>query len=302
MRQHYRTTASVALASVFALTSCTIPTDEGAPSAAKPSASAEPSPTVQGTSAPAQPPAPSPPAAPSGQENPALAAAVAKVTGKMGGTAGIAVSDGNGATYGGELLDGPAWSTSKVPLSIAALNAGGPGASGLVTRAIRSSDNAAADQLWQQLGSGQQAATQVGQVLQGVGDNTVVNAQVTRPGVSAYGQTQWKVTDQARFAAHLPCIQGAQPVLENMGQVESDQAYGLGNLPEARFKGGWGPDESGAYLVRQFGLVHGAQGDIAVAIAAKAPSGSYADGQAMLTALARELQQTQLDSLPAAHC
>ena len=40
-----------------------------------------------------------------------------------------------------------------------------------------------------------------------------------------------------------------------MGQVTGDQRWGLGALPDAKIKGGWGPAPSGRYLVRQIAVV-----------------------------------------------
>lgn len=50
-----------------------------------------------------------------------FAALVAPVTAEFGDTAGIAVSDGAATSSAGELSTGPAWSTIKVPIAVAAL-------------------------------------------------------------------------------------------------------------------------------------------------------------------------------------
>ena len=76
-----------------------------------------------------------------------------------------------------------------------------------------------------------------------------------------------------------------------MGAIADDQRYGLGTIPGARFKGGWGPDESGMYLVRQFGTIAVDGGEVGVAIAARPADGTYATGQAMLTEIAAAVQR-----------
>ena len=61
------------------------------------------------------------------------------------------------------------------------------------------------------------------------------------------------VADAAVFMAHMPCLIGAERVLDSMGQIVQGHAWGLGALEEARFKGGWGP--RGTYQMRQMGIV-----------------------------------------------
>lgn len=195
----------------------------------------------------------------------------------------------------------PAWSTIKVPLSIAAVRDGSADMSAL-TSAITVSDNAAAEQLWEGLGQPEEAAEKVERVLSEGDVQTQVNAQVTRPGFSAFGQTMWTTEGQATFASHLQCLEGAQAVVEAMGSIAGGQNYGLGQISGALYKGGWGPNESGVYGVRQFGLLPRGDGTLAaVAIAAVSPDGSYESGQAQLNQLAQKLSERAAD-LPAAEC
>ncbi|SES01397.1 putative secreted protein [Corynebacterium cystitidis] len=86
-----------------------------------------------------------------------------------------------------------------------------------------------------------------------------------------------------------------------MGQIVPDQGYGIGQLPGACFKGGWGPDPSGMYDVRQFRRFAGPHGDVAVALTASPADGSYATAQAMATELAQSLTTITSD-LPVAAC
>jgi len=202
----------------------------------------------------------------------------------------------------GDWSSGPAWSTIKVPLAIAALRAEGPEVvADPMKAAITQSDNAAADVLWQGLGDPETAASKVDAVLQEVGDPTKVQSQRIRPEFSAFGQTIWSLADQARFLAAAACDTRNQPILDLMGQIAADQQWGLGTISGARFKGGWGPSEAGAYLVRQFGVVPVEAGDVVVAIAVTPQSGAFGDGTAELTQIIEWLRDHSAE-LPAGHC
>ncbi|MFC3849390.1 hypothetical protein ACFORJ_04330 [Corynebacterium hansenii] len=230
-----------------------------------------------------------------GQADGDLAAEIDAIVERWGGRAGAALAvpgtGGEAPRVAGELVDDVAWSTSKVPVAIAAVRAGGAGAAD-VTSAIAVSDNAAAESLWAGLGDPRTAAAAADAVLRDGGDATTrVNAERTRPEFTAFGQTRWALPDQARFGANLTCLDGAGPVVSAMGEIADDQRYGLGVVPGARFKGGWGPDESGMYLVRQFGTVAVDGGEVGVAIAARPADGTYETGQAMLTDIAEAVQR-----------
>jgi hypothetical protein len=202
----------------------------------------------------------------------------------------------------GSWRQGPSWSTIKVPLAIAAVREAGPSTvSDDARAAITQSDNAAAEALWASLGNPATAAQKVQTVLAEAGPPPIVESQQIRPGFSAFGQTVWSLTDQTRFAAFLACNPGDDPVLELMGDIASDQQWGLGALPDSRFKGGWGPDNAGEYLVRQFGIVTTPTGMLAVALAAQPISGSFQEGTQDLTQMANWLDQ-HLGELPAGHC
>jgi len=214
---------------------------------------------------------------------------------------GTMVSSGNlGTTVSAPGL--VAWSTSKVPLAIAALRAVRDGSStsdagsvhSNVTSAITSSDNAAADALWKSLGDPATAGRKVEAVLREGGDSTTkVQTAVTRAGLSSFGQTVWSTADQASFAGKLSCVAESTEVVAAMGQIASGQDYGLGTLPGATFKGGWGPDAAGAYQVRQFGTVPGINNTrIPVAIAVTSPDGSYESGIAALNEIVGQLSGT----------
>lgn len=193
----------------------------------------------------------------------------------------------------GKWTTGPAWSTMKVPLVVAAERKS-PGEQTYATSAaITASDNSAADSLWSNLGTPRAAADAVQAVLrEGGDDTTVVQEKPVRSGYSAFGQSEWSLADQVRFASRLPCLPGADTVIELMGSVNASQQWGLGSVfAEADFKGGWGPDPDGAYLVRQFGLVPVTGGMIAVALAAQPDSGTFSDGMNLLDKMAGLISQ-----------
>jgi hypothetical protein len=202
----------------------------------------------------------------------------------------------------GDWQSGPAWSTIKVPLAIAALREQG---SDQVTddmrAAITESDNAAAESIWASLGEPVTAAQRVEEVLRQAGDNTTVESQKVRPEFTAFGQTIWPLTEQARYLAFAACDDTSQPILELMGEVEADQLWGLGTITGTRFKGGWGPSTSGNYLVRQIGLVNTGDRLAAVALAAAPRSGSFNDGVPDLNEVVDWLRE-HLADLPAGRC
>jgi hypothetical protein len=261
-----------------------------------------PGPGVQGGVSDVE--APVPPGGPDGSGTPAGARGgdLDEVVAAAAGYSGIAVSPVGGrepVEVAGSWTTGVAWSTIKVPLALAVARSA-PGDLEAATTAITVSDNAAAESLWGALGGGEAAAASVGAVLAEGGDTTSqVPAVRTRPGYSIFGQTTWSITDQARFGSRLPCLGTSERVLDLMGQVSPDQRWGLGRIPGARFKGGWGPGVNGGYLVRQFGIVPGAGGDLAVAIATDAPS--FGAGTTTLSGIADALAP-KLSAIPGGTC
>ncbi|MBG9316833.1 hypothetical protein I4J34_04500 [Corynebacterium diphtheriae bv. mitis] len=103
------------------------------------------------------------------------------------------------------------------------------------------------------------------------------------------------------FARHMGCVAGSASVLAAMGEIASSQRYGLGSIPGARFKGGWGPNLSGSYDVRQFGLVPIGGVIVPVAVTAQASDGSYESGQQLLTRMATKLASFN-GNVPSAEC
>ncbi len=202
----------------------------------------------------------------------------------------------------GDWTGGSAWSTIKVPLVLAVLRHDGDTATASMSAAITESDNSAADALWQSLGTPDTAAAAVQAVLRDGGDTTTtVPATRTRPDYSSFGQANWSLRDQLRFTARLPCLDDADTVTTLMGKISSTQRWGLGHLEGSAYKGGWGPDTNGKYLVRQLGLVSTGTGEIAIAVAAQPDSGSFDDGTAMLTKITAVIDK-HLQELPGGSC
>jgi hypothetical protein len=167
--------------------------------------------------------------------------------------------------------------------------------------AITHSDNIAAEEIWTRLGNAATAATDVESELRAAGDPTVVPAERQRPQYSAFGQAEWALDNQVKFMSYIACDPFADPVSALMGQIADDQRWGLGAIPAARFKGGWGPAPDGAYLVRQMGLIPTPSGLSAVAVAVQPDSGQFDDGVAYLTEIARWLSEHSA-LLPAGRC
>ena len=188
------------------------------------------------------------------------------------GTVGIAIVDANDRlTSLGTWLSGVAWSTVKVPLTIAAARAGiGDDA---IEATITESDNAAAEELWSALGDS--AAQLVRSVMREAGDPTTeVELRRLRAEYTPFGQTQWSLVDQARFAAGLTRVAGAARIIDLMRNLCAEHRWGLAAKGFAA-KGGWGPGIADDYLVRQFGIVPTQSGTVGVALAAEVHGGGY---------------------------
>lgn len=214
----------------------------------------------------------------------------AAVKGKMG--MAMAPVGGTAPVTFGEWSTGPAWSTMKIPLSLATLRRNPSTNAYTMSAAITSSDNGSAEVLWQSLGTGEDAAKAVQAVLREGGDaNTNVPSTRSRAEHTAFGQSEWSLADQTRFAARLPCLPQSATVLDLMSQIIPSQRWGLGAFSGAEFKGGWGPDTAGSYLVRQFGLISTPSGQVAIAFAAQADSGAFSDGMTILDKLATLVSQ-----------
>lgn len=218
------------------------------------------------------------------------------------GDVGVAIFNGQLVSSFGSWTDGAAWSTIKMPLSIAALNVDLVSAEPLMQQAISQSDNAAADQMWAILGDPQTAASAVESVLREGGDTAVVvQSQQVRPPYSPYGQTEWSNDQAAIFAFGLPCIAGAEPVIDQMRNLGGSQQWGLTSFADVAAKGGWGPESDGGYLVRQLALVSTSSGSFGVSLAARPADGTFETGQAMLDVLGSWIDQHR-NNIGGGHC
>lgn len=205
----------------------------------------------------------------------------------------------------GDWTVGPAWSTMKVPLTMTALReANSQTPTDLMRSAITNSDNAAAESIWEKLGDGDPvtAAHKVEAFLQKYGDSTPVESEKKRKEYTAFGQTQWPLTNQAQFIAAAVCDKADEPIFKLMGEVESDQQWGLGGIPGTQFKGGWGPSQAQAYLVRQIGVLRTSAGLTAVAVATEPSSGTFSDGTHDLDEVVAKWLKPHLAELPAGQC
>jgi hypothetical protein len=176
----------------------------------------------------------------------ALAEDFAQLQTRLHAVVGIAVSavgDGQIPMTLGEWQTGPAWSTIKVPLIVAALREEQPPTvTDAMTAAITESDTAAAESIWASLGDPGTAARKVDAVLRDTGDPTTVQSQRVRPEFSAFGQTEWPLIDQG--AIHL-----RRSVRQ--GKCTGLRTHGTGPIrPEVGYR-----DNSGQPLQRWLGAV-----------------------------------------------
>lgn len=184
------------------------------------------------------------------------------------GDVGIALTTDEGTFAAGNEGGGPAWSTIKVPLAIAALRDGVP--EYLVDAAIKESDNDAAYALWFQVKWSEESPSAATDAIDAVLADADSAAQWQAPdaqGDVSFGYAAWLLKDQAKFGAHLACVPESDYVYEAMTDIVDWQRYGLTDMDGVHAKGGWGFDEdSGLYTQRQFGSMEIAGGTVGVAI------------------------------------
>jgi hypothetical protein len=251
---------------------------------------------------------------------PGAVGSFAELTRSLPGQAQLAVGSLDDSAV--VILDGDlpsaAWSTSK-PLVLAALLKE-RGAAGLTaaqrqeaTLAIEQSDNQSILDLWHDLeaaeGGLDGASAYAQQLLRESGDPVTVVATAPPPpgGVTTFGQTQW--TPRASVLFYRALARGCllpHPqtsfILGLMRSIAPVDRWGLGSadFPQpVAFKGGWGPDVNGSYLVRQDGIIGSGPRAVVVAIVAHPPgvgTASFDTGTSMLTRiaswLARQLRFT----------
>lgn len=246
-----------------------------------------------------------------------LARLVGGVAAATGAQVGVAVRplDGGRAFITGALQIGSAWSTMKVPvilaryrLAIGSGQASTAAIESLAQPAIEESDNAAALALFEQIeaakGGIDPASAFVQSLLRESGDErTVVNTIPPAGGYSTFGQTQWSLAEGTRFYRALAdgCLQPVAADAEIrhlMTEVEPSQRWGLGSVSFAgvstiMFKGGWGPNPMGDYLVRQFGIVRTPTGrGFVLGLMAEPASGTFDSGVMAIDALSEALARS----------
>jgi hypothetical protein len=213
------------------------------------------------------------------------------------------------------------WSTTKVPVLVALLRA--RGSEGLTSQeqawaqsAITESNNESVLALFGDLKGLEGGLDGASQYMDGVlrmsGDSeTVVTTAPPPPGaITTFGQTEWSPGEAVKFfrALALGCLLSSSQtsyVLGLMESIEPSESWGLGSagFSSVAFKGGWGPENGGGYLVRQSGIVdpQSSSKGVAVAIVAFAPS--FGTGTEMLTSTATWLRHhLRLSSRPSAGC
>ncbi|MDO5512846.1 hypothetical protein [Corynebacterium sp.] len=197
---------------------------------------------------------------------------VAEVSADHGGRVGLALATGDEVVHVGLTGTSFAWSTVKVPIAVAAEREG-VATEALIEASISNSDNAAAYQL----------ARAVDLEL---GDLDFVPELEPLP-----GETFWPLTEQAQFAADLPCVDTEGATYAAMADIVDWQRYGLANIDGAHFKGGWGLDAPQVYGVRQIGTVPAGDGHIGVAMIAYPDDANHDTGTDILDALSLGLAE-----------
>lgn len=232
---------------------------------------------------------------------------------------GIATLGGGGPVHAGELDNRAAWSTLKVPIAAAAwekvqhdsgADQPDPAIAAEVQQninaAIENSDNDAALDLWYFLGddSDQLAAERLSAYLTRGGDSTQVPEEFQTGVFEGFGDTLWRATDQVRFLSNFQCEPGSQPVLEAMGRINPEHMVGLGTVPGALFKGGWGLGYDDQYVYRQMGLVPAGPGGamIPVAIIIIPNDGSQDTAMSAIDATMRQLTPALSEATPVRPC
>ncbi|APT93711.1 hypothetical protein CPHO_06480 [Corynebacterium phocae] len=189
---------------------------------------------------------------------------VMKIGRKHHARVGVAITTAEGTFTAGHPGTGPAWSTIKVPIAIAASR--GEASNDLVDLSIRESDNDASWELWMHVLDKEGDPIQAVDTVLAEGGSKVRWQDPESGWQTAFGYANWPLQEQAKFGAHLECIKGARRVIRDMGKIIEWQRWGLAKESNARVKGGWGLSElDGHYTQRQFGELKFDQGNVGVA-------------------------------------
>lgn len=191
---------------------------------------------------------------------------------RHGGRTGISVATGEGVVHAGLAGNSYAWSTIKVPVAMV-VDERGMAAEELIEASISRSDNDAAYSLFM--------------LLEGEEGNLRYVPELEE----LPGETKWKLSDQAQFAARLPCTDTVGTTYRMMGEIVDWQQVGLSKLPDAHFKGGWGYDTDTVYTLRQFGTAEVGDGVIGLALLTHPDDGSHATAEKILDELGEGLNK-----------
>ena len=202
-----------------------------------------------------------------------------------GGRVGIAVATADGVTHVGLTGNSWSWSTIKVPVAVVA-DREGVATEALIGASISSSDNAAAYQLSRAI------------------DLDLGDLPHTPELEPLPGETLWSLKEQAQFAAELPCLDTVGTTYEAMGEIVDWQRYGLAEIPDAHFKGGWGSDTAEMYTVRQLGTVPVGKGAVGLAVLTHPDDNSHDTAVEILDAVGAGLAELiEADAIgPAVTC
>lgn len=201
-----------------------------------------------------------------------LLALATQVSADHGGRVGIAVATGEEVVHVGLTGNSYAWSTVKVPVAVVA-DREGVATEALIAASISNSDNAAAYQLSRAID---------------LDLDDLAHAPELEP---LPGETFWPLTEQALFAAQLPCLDTEGTTYEAMADIVDWQQYGLANIDGAHFKGGWGLDAPRVYALRQLGTVPVEGGLIGVALMTHPDDADHDTGVDILDALSLGLAE-----------
>jgi hypothetical protein len=183
------------------------------------------------------------------------------------------------------------------------------------TLAIERSDNAAINAVFARLEAIDHglvgASEAIEQTLRASGDPlTLVNTLPNGNGYSTFGQTEWSLRASTLFYRALAngCLlraAGTSLLLDLMSHVETAERWGVGSAgfaggPHLAFKGGWGPEPDGSYLVRQTAIIRAGARRYVLAVMAHPPgqrAESFSMGQTMLRRVAGWARRT-IHTLP----
>jgi beta-lactamase class A len=160
----------------------------------------------------------------------------------------------------------------------------------LATKMIENSDNDAADALFRQAG-GAWGLTEA---------NTRFGLTDTTVDAPSWGLTRTTASDQLRllrqvFTNHSALDRSSRTLMQQlMGQVEPDQAWGVGAVPgtQSELKNGWLPRPDGSWVVNSIGSVTRAPGQSLLIVVLTDDDPTENSGIALTGTVARDAATT----------